>query len=103
MSSMRRAASRQDLSDRSTAGGGRHLGAHHRPPARLPVVQRRVACPLTRRVQPVDRCGGCPHLQGTLDGPDPRVLCGSPARRVRPVRAWVRVRRLIFDTDWPDD
>jgi hypothetical protein len=34
-----------------------------------------VSCPWHGRVT-VERCRDCCFLQGTLEGPDPRILCG---------------------------
>ncbi|MGZ8474913.1 MAG: hypothetical protein ACXWWQ_01625 [Candidatus Limnocylindria bacterium] len=79
------------------------LGVGHRPPDRLAIVAAHVACPLTRRSQPMLRCSSCPHFEGMLVGPDLCVLCAAPARRA----VWRTPRRrrtgLIFDQDWPDD
>lgn len=80
------------------------LGAQHRRPSHVAVMDGRVICTLTRRVQPLGRCLGCLHLQGTLEATEAWVLCSAPGRRVpRPPSAWRRVRHLIFDQDWPDE
>jgi hypothetical protein len=68
---------------------------------RLPIDRHEVICPLTRRAQPLGVCGRCPMLQGSLDGVEPCVLCGAPARRAPRGRG--SRRHLIFDADWPDE
>jgi hypothetical protein len=79
----------------------RVLGAQHRRPIRVPIDRHEVTCPLTQRRQATHVCARCPFLQGSLEGPEPALLCGAPARRPR--RRRPRRGRLVFDTDWPDE
>lgn len=81
---------------------GVELGADHRPPGRLAILGGAVVrCPLTDTPQPVSRCHPCRHLQGTLDGPEPAVLCSAAAARTdRGLRR--RVHDLVFLQDWPE-
>jgi hypothetical protein len=80
----------------------RVLGAQHRRPLRVPIDDQAVICPLTRREQAVLACVRCPYLQGSLEGPEPALLCAAPARRPRRGRL-PRGRRLYFDRDWPEE
>lgn len=80
----------------------RVIGTQHHRPLRVVVDRGAVVCPLTRRVQAVDVCGHCPHLQGTLEGPEPSLLCAAPARAAMGRRTR-HIGRLVFDMDWPDD
>ncbi len=57
-----------------------HLGAEHRRPLHVRIVGTTVGCPQTAHQQPVAACTSCPHLQGSLCGPDPVILCGVPLR-----------------------
>ena len=83
-----------------------HLGAQHHRPVQVPVVGGSVACLLTGRQQPIGACSRCPHLQGSLGGPDPALLCDVLARR--DTRTGLRTRRAprhgwrIFDVSWPE-
>lgn len=82
----------------------RVIGAQHHRPLRVAVDRGAVVCPLTRRLHAVVVCGSCPHLQGSLDGPERALLCAAPARAAAGHPGRRRVGgRLVFDTDWPDE
>jgi hypothetical protein len=84
-----------------------HLGAQHHRPVQVPIVGGSVGCLLTGRRQPIGACSPCPHLQGSLSGPDPVLLCDVLATR-EPPRTGLRSRRAprhgwrIFDVSWPE-
>ena len=64
-----------------------HLGAQHHRPIQLPIVDGGVVCLLTGSRQPIGACSRCPHLQGSLGGPDPALLCDVPRAARRAERA----------------
>lgn len=58
---------------------GARVSAHPRRPLFLPVeAGSRVACPRRGRIS-VAVCRSCPLIQGTIEGPDPKVVCGFTA------------------------
>ena len=83
-----------------------HLGAQHHRPIQLPIVDGGVVCLLTGSRQPIGACSRCPHLQGSLGGPDPALLCDVHAQRDARsgLRRWRAIghRWPIVDASWPE-
>ena len=64
----------------------------HAAPARIRIgASGVVGCPLNGPAT-LDGCRWCTFLQGSLDGPDPSILCGfahgAPIRPFRDERPW---------------
>jgi hypothetical protein len=77
------------------------LGVGHRPPRHLAIVAGTgVRCPLTDRPRAISRCRRCRYLQGSLDGPQPCILCAAPLDGAH--GRGQRGAHLVFFEDWPE-